>query len=100
MRLIMFYTMLLAVLPSCAANLQGMPKLVGVQDGKSLYSIDGFTDWGQTREVDARAYAVKFSRAYCKTEPAIVRFETTEANNLAGANFLRWTAVYTCDRLN
>ncbi len=96
----MVRSLLLAVLGGCAANLQGAPKLVGVHDGKPLYSIDGFTDWGQTNEADARQYAEKFSHDYCKIEPTIIRFETTEAWNLAGARFLRWVAIYTCDQLN
>jgi hypothetical protein len=90
----------LGALFGCAANVQGLPKLVGVQDGKPLYSIDGFTDWGETTEADAVRYANRFSHNFCKTDPVIVRVETTDARNLAGARFLRWVAVYTCDQLN
>jgi len=91
---------LLVTLCGCAANIQGMPQLVGNDNGKHLYSINGFTDWGETSKDTAYSYAEKYSNNYCKTTPNITDFQVTEAWNLAGAKFLRWTAIYTCDRLN
>ena len=83
-------------LTGCAANLQGVPKLVGVQDGISPYSIDGYTNWGDTKKTDAERYAKGYAQYFCGTEPNILRIETTAARNLAGAEFLRWMAIYNC----
>ncbi|HYD64288.1 hypothetical protein [Azospirillum sp.] len=91
---------LLFGLSGCAANLQRAPTLVGTHEGKSLYSIDGYTDWGETREADARAYAEKFSKLHCKADANIVRFESGELSTNGGIRFRQWMAAYTCDRPN
>lgn len=88
----------LLVLMGCyAANLQGEPRLVGVQEGKSLYSIGGYTNWGEQDPNDAMKYAVKYAEATCKTAPTIVRV-TTQHPATWGATDLLWTAIYTCDQ--
>lgn len=81
----------------CASSLQGMPEIVGLQDGKSLYSISGYTEWGQVEEQQAFVLAEKFSKENCKSNPTIIRVETTPAHNLIGSRALRWMAIYECD---
>lgn len=86
------------LLSGCAANFQGLPRLVGAQGSKTEYSAHGFTDWGQTDPKDANAYAVKYAQAYCKTNPTVVRVITSPAHNMVGQNSLLWTAIYTCGK--
>ena len=87
-------------LAGCAANLQGQPTLVGVYDGRALYSIRGFTDWGELEQNDARFYADKFAHGFCAAEPTIVQFEAGETRNVPGTGIrmLRWSATYTCEK--
>lgn len=86
------------LLAGCPANLQGAPRLVGEQGDKTLYSIDGFTDFGQLDEKDAAEYATKYAQAFCKTSPTVIRVTTNPSQNLVGLKALWWTAIYTCDQ--
>jgi hypothetical protein len=76
-------------------NVHHLPLLVGQRDGKPLYSIDGYTGWGDKNPADARAFAERSAQAFCQDAPTLVRVDTTTASSpVAGG--LRWTAIYTC----
>lgn len=84
----------------CAATLQTPdPMLVGDSHGIPLYSISGYTKWGEMSQEDARGYAGKYMRAMCPNgAPRLIAAQTWDASRM-GHHQLGWTATFSCEKL-
>jgi hypothetical protein len=88
------------VLLGCAATLQTpAPMLVGDLKGTPVYSIRGYTQWGEMSSQDARAYAVKYMKEMCPNGgPELRAVQTWDASRM-GHSQLGWTATFSCKKL-
>ncbi len=91
--------MLLSILTACSPTTIQDYSAAYHPDGKTAYSVDGYTKLNEVTEDDARRHAQKFADDACgqtNLNGTIDRLDTTPNGNKLGS-FLYWQAIIVCE---
>lgn len=91
--------MLLIVLSACSPTTIQDYSAAYHPEGKTAYSVDGYTKLHEVTEADARKHAQKFADDVCEQSNlngSIQRIDTTPNGNNLGS-FLYWQAIVVCE---